>query len=326
MNATSPFDAAVIVVNYNGGAHLRRCLAALAAQTRMPRQIVVLDNASTDGSADAIQSLLPAARVVRAERNHGYARGNNLAVAQAGEVRWIVTLNPDAFPEPDWLASLEAAAAAFPDYRMFASCLLLAEDPSRLDGAGDSYHISGLAWRRYHGKPLAYALETVEVFSPCGAAAMFRRDLFLASGGFDEDFFCYMEDVDLAFRLRLLGERCLYVPQARVLHVGSAIAGLRSRFATYHGHRNMIWVFLKNMPVPLLWWYMPVFLLGILLSLGVGLGRGQLLTVWRAKRDALRDLRQLARKRRAIQESRRVAPAALSGVMSRGWTRAAGRG
>ncbi len=96
-----------------------------------------------------------------------------------------------------------------------------------------------------------------EVFSACAAAALYRRDVFEALGGLDEDFFCYMEDVDLGFRLRLAGWGCTYVPTAVVHHVGSATSGRRSHFTTYHGHRNLVWVFFKNMPGALLWLYLP---------------------------------------------------------------------
>ncbi len=309
----------VIIVNYNGGSNLRRCLKALSAQTRAPRQVIVIDNASSDDSTDCVHACLPSTKLIRANRNHGFAQANNLAVARAVETRWIITLNPDAFPASDWLASLEHAARRYPEYTMFACRLLMADDPERLDGAGDSYHMSGYAWRRHHGEAVTPADEPCEVFSPCGAAAMFRRSVFIQSGGFDEDLFCYMEDVDLAFRLRLLGERCLYVPAARVLHVGSGITGHRSDFSTYHGHRNMVWVFLQNMPGPLLWRYLPVFTLANVAALAVGLLRGQFLTIVKAKTHALRQLRRCMGKRKAIQAGRRISATDIKPAIDRSW-------
>ena len=99
-----------------------------------------------------------------------------------------------------------------------------------------------------------------EIFAPCAAAALYRRAAFLEAGGFDEHFFCYMEDVDLGFRLRLLGYRCGYAPAAIVHHVGSGTTGARSPFTVYHGHRNLVWTYVKNMPTPWFWLYLPCLL------------------------------------------------------------------
>jgi GT2 family glycosyltransferase len=126
--------------------------------------------------------------------------------------------------------------------RRIGSKLVKAADLAVLDGVGDAYHISGLVWRMGHGEPVASFSEQVrEVFSPCAAAALYRRSVLLEVGGFDEDFFCYVEDVDLGFRLRLAGHKALSVPDAVVYHVGSATTGgQHSDFAVYHGHRNLV--------------------------------------------------------------------------------------
>ena len=109
------------------------------------------------------------------------------------------------------------AARHNPEYSFFASKLISADNPRVLDGAGDNYHVSGLVWRRGHGNTAQGEMNAPrEVFAPCAAAALYRRSALIDVGGFDEDFFCYVEDVDLGFRLRLAGHRCLYVPQAVV--------------------------------------------------------------------------------------------------------------
>jgi GT2 family glycosyltransferase len=152
---------------------------------------------------------------------------------------------------------------------VFGSKLLNATDPTKLDGAGDAYHISGLVWRMGHGEPdkEVDAHET-EVFSPCAAAALYRHSALLALGGFDEDYFCYVEDVDLGFRLRLAGHRCLYVPQSVAHHVGSGTTGgQHSDFALYHGHRNLVWTFVKDMPGVLFWIFLPLHVVLNLVSI-----------------------------------------------------------
>ncbi len=246
---------------------------------------MVLDNASTDDSASAATAVLSfPTKLIRAPTNLGFAAGVNRAVREAPPTRWLTLLNPDAFPEPDWLEQLMSATQRHPDCASFASRQVMADQPDLLDGAGDVYHTSGLAWRAGHGRPVPTDPEPErEVFSACAAAALYRRDIFEALGGLDEDFFCYMEDVDLGFRLRLAGWGCKYIPTAVVHHVGSATSGRRSHFTTYHGHRNLVWVFFKNMPGALLWLYLPQHLLLNLMECCVFLARGQGRTILRGE-------------------------------------------
>lgn len=308
---------AVVVVNWNSGGYLERCLDAVARQTLAPARLIVVDNASSDGSADGIERRHPRAELLRLATNTGFAVANNEGARAAAGCEWLALLNPDAFPEPAWLERLAAAAAARPEYSFFASRMLMADAPDRVDGTGDMYLTSGWAARRDHGRPaLAAQRPTEEVFAPCAAAAMYGSEAFRGVGGFDDSFFCYFEDVDLAFRLRLAGHRCLYVSDAVVHHVGSGVTGKRSAFAAYHGHRNLVWAFLKNMPWPLLLAYLPLHLaLNVASVVWLGL-RGQGLVALRAKRDALLGLLPVWRRRRQVQSSRRVSSRSLRASMT----------
>ena len=307
------------MVNWNGGGLLRRSLSALHGQRRQPDRIVLLDNASGDDSLAQAEPELGAVHVIRADRNLGFAEGNNVAARAAGDVDAFALLNPDAFPEADWLGSLVDAAERFPQFAAFASQMRLDAAPDRLDGAGDSYHVSGRAWRNGHGAAAAaWRSGEYEVFAPCAAAALYRRSAFEEIGGFDESYFCYFEDVDLGFRLRLHGHRTLYVPGAVVRHVSSAVSGYRSDFAVYHGERNSVWTFFKDMPTPLLWMYLPQHLALNLASLLFYPLRGQGRTVWRAKWDALVGLPAVLGRRRLAQRAGRTDWRALLQVMARG--------
>ena len=311
-------DIAVLIVNWNAGPLLGRCLDALLRQRRAPEKIIVVDNASTDDSLALAAAQLRSVELVQLTENTGFARANNLAARAAGKVDAIALLNPDAFPEPDWLASLAAAAERFPQFAAFASQMRLDGAPDRLDGAGDSYHVSGRAWRNGHGAPAGtWPSGEYEVFAPCAAAALYRRQAFEEIGGFDESYFCYFEDVDLGFRLRLHGYPSLYVPSAIVRHVSSALSGYRSEFAVYHGERNSVWTFFKNMPAPLLWMYLPQHLALNLASLLFYPLRGQGRAVWRAKWDALVGLPAVLARRRTEQRARRADWRALRHVMAR---------
>jgi GT2 family glycosyltransferase len=311
--------AAVVVVNLNGAAVLDRCLDALARQTVPPARTIVVDNASTDGSGDRLEARHPGVEVVRLAENVGFAAGNNLGVERARDCEWVALLNPDAFPEPAWLERLLAAAKEHPEFSFFGSRLLQADDPETLDGTGDVLHVGGMAWRRDYGSEAAGArLAREEVFSPCAAAALYRRDAWETVGGLAERYFCYFEDTDLSFRLRLAGHRCLYVPDAVVHHVGSAIAGIESDFTIYHSFRNLNWTWARNMPWPLALLYLPqLVLVNVLLFLAFSVrGRGGV--VLRAQRDAVRGLPSVLKERRAIQAGRTARARDLRAAMARG--------
>lgn len=295
----------VIIVNYNSGPHLKRCLKTLAAQTYRRFEAIIMDNASQDDSVR--QAALPDARfrLVPLDGNLGFAAANNLGAKQAGG-EWLATLNPDAFPEPDWLAALVEASQRHPEAVMFGSTLISAEDGRILDGAGDAYMFLGVGWRGDRGKPLTHDLPEGEVFAPCAAAALYRTKDFLQLGGFDERFFCFFEDVDLAFRLRLAGGHCVQAPKAVVRHVGGAAAGERSYFAKYHGARNRPWSFVKNMPSPFFWFFLPLHLAMTGAVLLKAAEEGCLRPVGRGVWDAIAGLRPVLQDRRRIQGGRKA--------------------
>lgn len=311
-----PPRVTVVIVNWNGRSYLPSCLQALRAQTEPAFRAVLVDNGSTDGSADGLDAFDPRFTVMRLGANRGFALANNLAVHEHVTTEFIALLNPDAFPAPGWLAALLAAADAHPEAAAFGSRLLDAADPQRLDGTGDVYHAAGIAWRRRHGRRVDRRDDIAdEIFAPCAAAALYRRSAWREAGGFDADYFCYFEDVDLGFRLRLLGHACRYVPDAVCRHVGSGLTGRRSDFATYHGHRNLLWTFVKDMPGPLLCALLPVHLLLTLVTLLLFWRRGQALLVLRAKRDALAALPRVLRRRCEVQASRRAGWRELAGSL-----------
>lgn len=309
---------AVVIVNKNAGGYLARTLEAVAAQTVAPQRVIVVDNASDDGSLDGLAERFPELEIVCSAENLGFAAGNNLAVGMADDCELVALLNPDAFPEPTWLEELLAAADAHPRCAAFGSRLVLDGDRTALDGTGDLYHVSGLAWRRDQGASRTLERPRGETFSVCAAAALYRRDALVAAGGFDEHFFCYYEDTDLAFRLRLAGHGCLYVPDAVAYHVGSATAGLLSAFTIYHSARNQLWTYAKNMPAPLLWLYLPQHLLVSFLTVLAYALHGQGRAALAGKRDGVRALPRVLAERRRIHATRTASAAELRRAMARG--------
>ena len=295
----------VIIVAYQSGPTLERCLAALRAQTFTDFEVLMVDNASSDGAPQAAVAADPDIRLLEPGANLGFAAGNNLA-AQTARGRWLALLNPDAFADPRWLAELADAAERWSGVRCFASLQVDAARHDHLDGAGDVVTSAGIPYRAGYGRPRPALLPEGEVFSACGAAMMIDRALFLEMGGFDERFFCYCEDVDLGYRLQLRREPVLLAVKAVVNHVGSATFGVRSPFSLYHGTRNRLWVFVKNTPPPLFWLSLPLHLAFTFCFLLARVRTGDAKPVWRGLRDAVAGLPDIWRSRRIGQGERRA--------------------
>jgi GT2 family glycosyltransferase len=309
--------AAAIVVNWNGGSYLRRCIDCLLAQSSKPERIIVVDNASDDESIESLDACVSGVEVIRLNRNIGFAAANNVALQRTAGCAWIALVNPDAFAAPEWLAQLRDAALSNPEYACFASRILSDAEPTLLDGAGDGYHFSGWSGRRgYNTQAAGHYLNQEEVFSPCAAAALYRREALMEVGGFDESFFCYMEDVDLGFRMRLRGHQCLYVPTAVARHVGSGSTSKYSDVSVYYGHRNVVWTFFKNMPLLLL----IVLLIPHLIMNMAGVvrfaKRGQGRLILKAKWAAMKGLIPILRRRREITKHRRSSIRDIAGMLS----------
>lgn len=314
MNTPIPLIS-IIIVNWNSGKYIEQCFEAVFAQTFKNFEIILVDNGSTDNSLESLILRWPQTQFIQLENNIGFAAANNLASKKA-KGKWIALLNSDAFPKNDWLEELHKATLQYTGKFFFASCQIQATDSSKLDGTGDEYNVGGIAWRRQNGESVEKASQTInEVFSACGAAAFYPQEAFLEAGGFDVDFFSYLEDVDLGFRLRLLGYKCLYIPQAKVLHIGSASLGIQSEFAIYHSQRNMLWTFIKNMPFPYVFKYLPYHLV---MNLGFVLYYGFCYCFCislKALKDTLIGLPSILRKRKIVQAQIKVAPEEIMRVI-----------
>ncbi len=305
MNSDRKDNIAVVLVNWNSGSFLRACLAALECQTLPPRQVVVVDNASTDDSLPKREEYQLPLHIIRLSSNTGFSHANNQAIKQLDKsVNWVVLLNADTKPLSTWLAKLVGAANKNPEFDFFASTLLSMENPSLYDGTGDQLFYSGLAKRHRYQRPVLGNRSHCEVFAPCAAAAMYKRAILDEIQGFDDDYFCYFEDVDLAFRLRLKGYRCLWVSDAMVHHYGGGLTEHIADTPIYYGHRNMVWNYVKNMPMPLLIALLPLHLFANLATLIYYTGKGKRKTIIKAKKDAIAGLPAVWAKRKESQSGR----------------------
>jgi GT2 family glycosyltransferase len=302
----------VVIVNFNGGEMVLECLRALNKQTFQDFVTVVVDNNSTDGSEEAIAQEPGKVTVLRLATNRGFAGGVNHALRTQELGRWVALLNPDAYPDATWLQELVRHAQEHTEFASFGSKMFSDVAREHLDGVGDTYHVSGLPRRRGHGqRDVGQFDSNAEIFGPCAAASLYSTSSLRAVCDdrgcvLDEDFFCYVEDVDLAFRLRLAGYRSLYVSSALVQHVGSGVVGKHSDFQLYHGHRNLVWAYVKNMPGWLFWLMLPAHLALNMFTLAWFAARGNGSVVSRAKLDAVKELGRVWKKRKAIQAARKA--------------------
>jgi hypothetical protein len=219
----------------------------------------------------------------------------------------VALLNNDTEVDPEWLHALVEAAEAHPEAGLFASKMVDFYDRRVLDGAGDVLRRSGLPLRLGHGElDRGQYDEATFVFGACAGAALYRRDMLDEVGLFDEDFFANCEDGDLSFRAQLAGYRCLYAPESIVYHMGSATFGKRSPTSVRLGTRNSLCLLVKNLPTPLVPGLLPFVLAGQLSRLVVTASTSTLRAHLEGLAGALRLLPPMLKKRRQIQERRRV--------------------
>ena len=310
-----------MVVNWNRRELLRACLRSLSQQVGAEFETIVVDNGSSDGSADLAEREFRA-RVIRNRENRGFCAANNQGIA-AGRGEFIALLNNDAEAGPEWLAALHRACSRAPDIGMAASKILVWEDRGRIDKAGHLMYPDGQNRGRGSGAPDGGQFDREEeVLWPDGCAALYRREMLDRIGGFDEDFFAYGDDAELGLRARIAGWRCLYTPEAVVWHHRGATLGKDSARRLELIERNRVLLALKLFPWSLLL-LNPVYFAARLVAGLAAAGRGKgdtahfpgLRGKWTMARSlargdwqALRLAPRMLRKRAQIAGIRRLTP------------------
>jgi GT2 family glycosyltransferase len=298
-------SASIVVVNLNGRRHLAALLAHLAVQSVRDFELIFVDNGSHDDSlalvTQSCRSYGIDLHLVRNTHNTGFAPACNHGATVAA-APWVIMLNNDTRPEPRWLEQLLSAAATAPEVGMVASKMLRAHRPDTIDSAGIAVDWAAIAWDWRAGDADDPAESTLqEIFGPCGGAALYSRRMLAEVGSFDADFFAYLEDVDLAWRGRLAGWRCLLQPQARVLHAHSSTLGDASPLKRYLLARNKVWLVAKDYPNPWFARYWPAVAGYDLLATGYGvMTRGDFASL-RGRLAGLAGLRPFLARRKSIQ-------------------------
>jgi GT2 family glycosyltransferase len=312
----------VVVVNWNRKELLRACLESLARQANVSFETIVVDNGSSDGSAELAASGF-GAHVIRNPENRGFCAANNQGISAArGE--FIALLNNDAEAEPGWLAALHRACSKRADVGMAASKILVWEDPRRIDKAAHLIFPDGQNRGRGSGALDAGQFDREEeALWPDGCAAMYRKEMLRQIGGFDEDFFAYGDDAELGLRARIAGWTCIYAPDAVVRHHRGSTMGKGSAKRLQLIERNRLLLSAKLFPWSLLWlnpFYFALRLLAGMAMAARGAGdtayfpglRGKwrmALAIVRGDLSALRLIPKMLRKRTQVARISRLNPA-----------------
>lgn len=321
----------VIVLNWNGAELLGDCLRSVKNQDFRDFEAIVVDNGSTDGSADLVEREFPELGLVRLPENTGFCHGNNVGMrAATGDL--VVLLNNDAELAPSFLTRLVDAADLEPDVGMFATRILMHDRRNVFDSTGLLVYPDGICRSRgWLEKDVGQYDVADEVLGPNGCAAAYRRAMLDDVGLFDERYFAYLEDLDLAFRGQLRGWRCRYVPDAICYHKKSITSGYHSAFKAFLVERNRIWNAVKLFPLRLLL-LSPFYTFARYLAQGFATATGKGISssfvrdysrlelagiLVRAYVSALAALPAMWRERQRIQRNRRLGALAVFMLMKR---------
>jgi len=299
----------VIIVAYNSGPFLRECIASIR-RTQPDVEIVVVDNASTDDTAAQAKTEFPSITIAQNEKNAGFGAGCNLGTASTNR-EFLVFINPDASVLEGWLEALARPLEKDRSIGLVTPKVMLRADPTRINVAGLNVHLSGISMCRGLGLPETALTEQAEVASISGVAFAARRKVFESVGGFDEDFFLYMEDVDLSLRVWLAGYRCLYVPDAVILHDYDKVEVSTQK--TFWVERGRYLMLLKAFSHQTLLKLLPTLLMVEIITLGWVVWRnpralGQKLRAWRW---IMTHRREIAKKRLLVERCRAASDAAF---------------
>jgi len=306
----------IIIVNWNGRKLLSECLDGLRQQTYQEFSVILVDNGSNDGSIDFVNRNYPEVQTIALPKNVGFSAANNIALKTV-QTKYVALLNNDTVPHSLWLKSLVEELESHPEAGFAASKMLLYDDPETIDRVGDTYTRAGTGLLRGRGESGSKYNKQEWIFGACAGAALYRTLMLNDIGFFDEDYFLLYEDVDLSFRAQLKGYRCLFVPEAVVCHKASSSIVYDSPISVYFSHRNLEWVYIKNMPSDLILktiWLHTIYDIAAFFFFATN---GRIKEFIKAKWDALKGLKRILKKRRQILRNRRVDDDYIWGLLDR---------
>jgi len=255
----------VIIPNYNGMKYIPDCLQALSAQN-YSAHILIVDNGSTDGSTDWIKENYPQYELCLLKENTGFCNAVNVGIEKS-QTPYVLLLNNDTKVKPGFLENMEKAIEQSEKIFSVSAKMLSMADESKMDNAGDLYCALGWAFARGQGKPAEKYEKPARIFSACGGAVIYRKEILDKIGVFDNTHFAYLEDVDIGWRARIHGYVNYYEPTAQVLHAGSGASGSKhNTFKANLSSANSVRIIRKNMPLMQWLLNLPLLLPGFLIK------------------------------------------------------------
>lgn len=239
----------IVIPNYNGKEYIETCLDSVKNQTYQDYKVLIIDNASQDGSCEIIRKKYPEFELMVNDKNEGFCKAVNQGITLS-DTDYVLLLNNDTELDSAFLGNIVKEMEQSEKIFSVSSKMINYYDREIMDDAGDGYTIIGWQYQRGVGQNVKHYTKKSEVFTACAGAALYRRSVFEQIGLFDEMHFAYMEDIDIGYRARIFGYRNVYCPEARVYHIGSATTGSRyNEFKVKMAARNNLYVIYKNMPV-----------------------------------------------------------------------------
>ena len=239
----------IVIPNYNGKHFMEPCLASLKEQTCQDYKVLVVDNASTDGSLEYMKEHYPKIEVIVLDKNYGFSKAVNVGI-QHSTTPYVILLNNDTTVDPHYVEEMVKAIERSPRIFSVSSKMIQMYHPELIDSAGDLYTLLGWGVCRGTGRPVSNYTEADEIFTACAGAAIYQRSAFSKIGYFDENHFAYLEDIDVGYRAKIYGYKNTYCPTALVYHVGSGTSGSKyNSFKVKLSARNNIYLNYKNMPI-----------------------------------------------------------------------------
>lgn len=239
----------IIIPNYNGKHFMEPCLESLQHQTYKDFDILVVDNASTDGSLEYMAEHYPEIKVIALNENFGFSRAVNEGIQRA-KTPYVILLNNDTTVDKDYVKEMVRAIEKSPRIFSVSSKMIQMYHPELIDSAGDLYTLMGWGVCRGTGRPVSNYTDDDYIFTACAGAAIYRRTVFQKIGYFDESHFAYLEDIDIGYRAKIYGYKNAYCSSALVYHVGSGTSGSKyNSFKVKLSARNSVYLNYKNMPL-----------------------------------------------------------------------------
>lgn len=295
MKVEALHKVSIVIPNYNGLKYIKGCMESLYRQSFQSFDIIIVDNASQDGSCEFIAENYPKEKLISLKQNYGFSKAVNEGIKTSNS-QYVVLLNNDTEVDKFWLENLVNCIEK--DEKIFSICskMIRYSERNKIDDAGDEYNILGWAYKRGDGVSINKYDSDCEVFSSCAGAAIYRKAMFNEIGYFDESFFAYMEDVDISYRANICGYKNMYCSSAKVYHIGSATSGSKyNPFKIKLAARNNLYVVFKNMPLLQLLINLPFIILGHIIKFIFFAEKGYMQDYMNGLKEGMKSIKKISK-------------------------------